>query len=263
MKYYGLISGLPTLRIMRPAQPPVADLRAMLDQYLSGRDSAVVHHFFYQWDLTNYNAYVQAKDWWMEGGNLDRAAIEEWYKKDKAPDTPFGEEAPTALGERKTPIQRIQDHWETYYAVMSELSDGRLDRLLIADKTLKNFFKGTMERKTGAKAGVHYLSGGLFDRYSYNKLLIADIQAEYPQLAQVLTFFEEGDPFVREQKMLEVKWNFLDYLAFFDPFGMPGLISWLMKYLDLAKWGQNNPKRGALYVREFENNIVNQIPHTP
>jgi len=262
MKYYGLISGLPTLKIQGAADPSAAELRTLLDQYTEGRDAEVVRHFFFQWDLTNYNAHVQEKDWWIEGGNMDREEIAKWFEKDRAPGTPFSEEAPTALGERKSDIQRIQDHWETYYRVMSELSGGELDAFLVADKTLKNFFKGYLERKIEAKAGVHYLSGGHFDRFSYDKLVIADIQAEYPQLAQLLSFFEEPDPFEREQKMLEVKWNFLDYMAFFDPFGMKGLFAWLMKYLDLAKWAQNDAERGVEYVREFEELIVNQIPST-
>lgn len=260
MKYYGLISGLPALKIKGSPSVPVLELRALLDQYVEGRDAEIVHHFFYQWDLTNYNAHVQEKDWWMEGGNLDKAEIAQWFEKDQAPGTPFGEQAPTALGENKSNIQRIQDHWETYYSVMSRLSGGELDAFLSADQTLKNFFKGYLERKIGAKEGIHYLSGGLFDRFSYNKLMIADIQAEYPQLAQLLSFFEVKDPFEREQKMLEVKWNFLDYMAFFDPFGMRGLFAWLMKYLDLAKWAQNNKQRGEEYIVAFEEQIVNQIP---
>ena len=53
MKYYGLISGLPGLKIMKPAQPPVKELRSLLDQYTEGRDAEIIYHFFYQWDLTN------------------------------------------------------------------------------------------------------------------------------------------------------------------------------------------------------------------
>jgi hypothetical protein len=260
MKYYGLISGLPGLKIMKPAQPPVLELRSLLDQYTEGRDAEIIYHFFYQWDLTNYNAHVQNKDWWMEGGNMDRAEIADWFEKDKAPGTPFGEQAPTALGERKSDIQRIQDHWETYYKIMSERSGGALDAFLVSDQTLKNFFKSYIERKIEAKEGIHYLSGGLFDRFSYNKLMIADIQAEYPYIAQVLSFFEETNPFERERKMLEVKWNYLDQLAFFDPFGLKGLFAWLMKYLDLAKWAQNNAERGAQYQKTFEDRIIQQIP---
>lgn len=262
MKYYGLISGLPTLKIQGAPAPSAADLRALLEQYTEGRDAVIVHHFFYQWDLTNYNARVQEKDWWMEGGNMDRDEIAKWFEKDRAPGTPFDEEAPNTLSERESPLVRIQKHWETYYQVMDELSAGELDDFLLTEKTLKNFFKGYLERKVGTEDGEHYLSGGLFDRFSYNKLMIADIQAEYPQLAQILSYFEVADPFERGQKMLEVKWNLLDYMAFYDPFGMKGLFAWLMKYLDLSKWAQNDAEKGLEYLREFEENIVNQIPST-
>lgn len=259
MKYYGLISGLPQLKIKGTVRPAVADLRALLDQYTEGRDAAIVHHFFYQWDLTNYNAYVQEKEWWMEGGNMDRQEIIQWFEKDRAPGTPFGAEAPTALGERKSAIQRIQDHWETFYELMSQLSKGELDEFLVTEQTLKNFFKGHLERKIEAKEGIHFLSGGLFDRFSYNKLMIADIQAEHPQLAQILSFFEENDPFEREQKMLEVRWAYLDYLAFFDPFGTKGLFAWLLKYLDLAKWAKKSEERGTKHLHQFEERIQHQI----
>jgi hypothetical protein len=33
-----------------------------------------------------------------------------------------------------------------------------------------------------------------------------------------------------------------------------------MKYLDLAKWAQNNAERGAQYQKTFEDRIIQQIP---
>lgn len=260
MKYYGLLSGLPTLRVKQSLPLPVAELKALMSQYTSGREAEIVYHFFYQWDLTNYNALVQHKNWWLEGGNMDRNEIEQWYEKDFAPNTPFSEQEPNALGNEKSDIARIQDHWERFYETMSALSGGQLNAYLVSEKTLKNFFKGYMERKIEAKAGVHFLSGGIFSRFSYNKLMITDIQAEYPQLAQLLSYFDEPDPFIREAKMLEVKWNYYDYLAFFNPFGLEGLFAWLLKYLDLAKWSANNAERGKEYLASFEKQILNQIP---
>ena len=260
MKYYGLLSGLPTLRIKKPLPLPVADLRSLLTQYTSGREAQIAHHFFYQWDLTNYNALVQNKDWWLDGGNMDKAEIQNWYQKDFAPNSPFSEQEPNALGEKKSDIARLQDHWERFYESLSALSGGQLNAFIVSEKTLKNFFKGYMERKIEAKAGIHFLSGGIFNRFSYNKLMITDIQAEYPQLAQLLSYFDEPDPFVREGKMLEIKWNYYDYLAFFNPFGLEGLFAYLLKYLDVAKWSANNRERGSTYLENFEKQILNQIP---
>ena len=189
MRYYGLISGLQALKIRKAPNPEVWELRSLLDQYISGRDAQIVYHFFYQWDLINYNACVQETDWWMEGGNLDRTGIERWFGENQAPGTPFGEEAPNALDEERSDIQRIPDHWETFYAVMSDLSRGELDPFLVREQTLKNFFSGYMEREIPAKAEENYLSGGIFDRFSYSKLPIADIQAEYPRLGAAAVVF--------------------------------------------------------------------------
>lgn len=258
MSYYGLISGLPQLQPTQNRVLEPSELRTLLTQYLEESDRKLVYHFFYQIDLINLNARIQDKDMWLEGGNMSKSEISQWHEKGKTENTPFDDRQESLQGEEHDKLREIQLHWQRFYDTFFSLAPDDMHNLIRYEISLKNFFKGYLERKIKAKEGVHFIDGGYFDRFTYNKLLIGDIQAEHPYLAGVLNHFEEVDPFERERKMIEAKWNYYHYEGFFDAFGIKRLITWLLQYLDLHKWQQNNTEKGKRKLEVFSQNLIQQ-----
>jgi hypothetical protein len=259
MTYYGLISGLPDLKPLQQPELDIHELRSLLHQYAQGQDALILHHFFFQLDLINYNAIIQKKPMWMDGGNIDKDTLEKWVHSGEIQDTPFQYLELHHAFENSTPTEHLQDYWQHFYDEWLRLAGENLHRLINFEISLKNFYKGYLERKIHHAASVHYLTGGWFDRFAYRKLLIGDIQAEHPHLAAVLACFETADPLEREQKILETKWRFYDYESFFSAFELPKLVTWLLKYLDLYKWQQNNKEQGLENIREFTDVLNTQI----
>lgn len=255
MSYYGLLSGLPELQPRKAPPMEVTELRRLCAAYIEPRHEAWLHHFFYQIDLINLNAIIQNKELWMEGGNLDRETLQRWHRSGKIEDMVFEVNNLNFEETKTTALDQLQNHWQVFYDHLRKLSPPNLQELITFEITLKNFYKGYLERRIKKEAGIYFLTGGDFDRFAYNKLLIGDIQAEHPHLAAVLTHFEEEDPYEREEKILKQKWNFYQYQAFFAPFELVGLASWLLQYLDLYKWQQNNAEQGRANLRKFEEKL--------
>ncbi len=258
MSYYGLISGFPDLKPGQNLNLEISNLKAALNQYLTEDDLLITHHFFYQIDLINFNSIIQKKSIWLSGGNVPKDEMTKWIKTGNLEDTPFVLEASQDLNQNLNPTQILQQHWQIFYDVLKDISNARLSKFISFEISLKNFFKSHLERIANLEVGEHYIEGGDFDRFAYNKLLMGDIQAEHPQLAAALSCFDVKNSFDREIKLLESKWKYYDYISFFDAFGFLGVYSWLCKYLDLHKWQLNNKELGLKNMEAFSEKIINQ-----
>lgn len=256
MHYFGLISGLPVLKPLQSPPLSFVEAKELIFQYLTDNDKEVIHHFFYQIDLINFNSLAQDKPLWIEGGNLDKEGLEAWFKTGKIEDTLFGTEKQNVELTETPPIDRLQVYWELFYKTLFSITGSSFSELIIFEISLKNFFKGHLERIIKSEPGIHFIEGGSFDRFAYNKLQIGDIQAEHPFLASVLGAFDMKDPFDRELKILEQKWKFYDHNTFFEPFSLNALFCWLLKLLDLHKWQLNNAEKGAMLINEIESELL-------
>lgn len=254
--YYGLLSGLPDLKPLQSLPLDVNELRFLCLQYLHPQHEKLFHHFFYQIDLINYNAQIQHRNGFLNGGNLSLEAIDLWVNKNVVPSEVFLSNNLGSYNEEATQIEKLQNYWETYYAHLQLISDGMLQNFIDFEISFKNFFKRYAERRLNLQSSEHYIQGGHFDRFAYDKLLIGDIQAEFPFLAQVLASFEIEDPQERELKIIEAKWKYYDYISFFDGFSFKALYAWLCKYLDVLKWQQNDAKLGQKNMALFQQSIT-------
>lgn len=256
MEFYGLISGLP---VLKPAQVPpfsIPELKQLVNQYILTKDEAIIKHFYYQIDLINYNSLIQDKPFCLEGGNFSNEDLSEWFKTGTTNGNTFSQLNIQGELSEKPSIQKLQEYWQLFYDELFKVSNHDFFELIQFEISLKNFFKGHLERIIKQEPGIHFIEGGNFDRFAYNKLQIGDIQAEHPFLAAVLSAFDIENPFEREIKILEQKWKFYDYNTFFEPFGIKALFCWLLKFLDLHKWQLNNKEQGEKLLNEFEGNLL-------
>jgi len=258
MNYFGLISGFPNLKPRQNLNLEVTDLKAMLSQYLTEEDQKIATLFFYQIDLINFNSIIQNKSLWLDGGNLNQENLTKWIKTGILEDSPFTANTNDNLNQKPNQTEALQAHWQKYYEVLLMQSNPTLTRFITYEITLKNFFKSYLERFAKVESGQHYIDGGKFDRFAYNKLLMGDIQAEYPFLAAALSSFDVKNAFDRETKLLDAKWKYYDYVSFFDAFSFMGVYAWLCKYLDLLKWQLNNKELGKENLEAFSKKITQQ-----
>ena len=260
MKYYGLISGLPDLHIGTSPELPIKELKRLLFQYADEGDSYLFRLFFTQLDLINLNAVIQEKKLWMQGGYLTKDDLQSWARNGKLNIPPFLDlEEQLQPRENRDPLLQIQFYWQELYNAMLRIGPPNVRKLVNYEISLKNFMKSYMERKLSDSLSEHYLEGGWFDRFAYSKLLMGDIKAEHPYLAEVLQHMDNDDPFQREEKILEARWEFFDSIAFFDAFSTSALFAWILKYLDVYKWGYNNADQGKMIMEDLESRILNQL----
>ena len=253
MKYYGLISGLP---VPKPGQALVfnlMDLRQQIEPYLEGRDLAAIRHFFYRIDLANLESLIYGQNRWLRGGNMTEESLRKSLNPGSTLEWPLSDEAPSQSA--KSPIQQLHLYWQRYYAIQFEGAPDEIDRMLAFEISIKNFMAGQLQQKLAPDQEPQFLDGGLFDRFAYARMLMADIQAEFPYLSAVLASLPITDPNERQEKITEAKWLYYEYVAFFDPFGLPGLFSLLLRYLDQHSWQQRDETVGQVLLDKFRQSL--------
>ncbi|MBI1192220.1 MAG: DUF2764 family protein [Bacteroidetes bacterium] len=256
MKYYGLISGLPVPKSGQGLTFSIPDLRSQVEPYLQDAHLAAFRHFFYRIDLANLEAMMLQHDRFKAGGNLDQEQLRRlWHREAGAtwslsdPDEP----------EAETPVERLHGFWQRYYDQLIAYDADQLQRLFSYEISLKNFSAGFLRTALQEPEEPHYLEGGRFDRFAYNKLQVADIQAEHPAMAATLNSLTLPDPDQRERSLTETKWTYYDHVVFFDPFGLQGLFALMLRYLDMAAWQERDANLGAQQLSAFSEQIRQRI----
>jgi hypothetical protein len=256
MIYYGLVSGLPDPQVGRPLGYDFASLKEMLLSFLSPEDSALAHHFFYRIDLQNLQSLAEHNDFFVGGGNLNREETEHWFRQRHLDIPPFDQ---IAIPESDTPqelLNYLHALWQAYYHRLAELSDENTKRLWRFEIAYKNFTAGHLQKLSGSADENRFLEGGDFDRFAYARLVIGDIQAEHPFLATVLSSLEMPHPQERQAAIIEKRRKFLDYAAFFDAFGMTGVMSWVLKAFEVIEAENLKGDSGRNRLKTFSDNII-------
>lgn len=257
MTYYGLVSGLPDPQFGRPLGYDITSLKALIFSYADENDAHLLHHFFYRIDLQNLLFYSEEQNLFLEGGNLQKEEIENWYKQLRTDVAPFDAVEVPENHDKQQFLDYLHQLWQIYYNTLNDLSDANTRRLWLYDISLRNFTAGHLFKKSGLEGEARYLEGGNFQRFDYAKLMLGDIQAEHPFQAATLACLEMDHPHERQAAMAESNRKFYDYVAFFEPFGISGLMSWLMKALEVMEAENYHTETGAARLKTFSENILN------
>jgi hypothetical protein len=259
MKYYGLISGLPVPKSSQGLTFSIPELRSQVEPYLQDKALRAFHHFFYRIDLANLEAMLLQHDNWRDGGNLDQEHLRRiWHREAGA--TWALEQEDDAQTEQHSAnqqglVERLHRFWQAYYDQLIAFDPGQLSRLFSYEISLRNFKAGYLRSVLGQEDEPLYLQGGRFDRFAYNKLQVADIQAEHPAMAATLNSLTLPDPEQRERSLTETKWRYYDHVVFFDPFGLQGLFAMMLRYLDMADWQARDAGAGQQQLDQFSETL--------
>ena len=286
MKYYGLISGLPVPKSGQGLTFSIPELRSQVEPYLQANHLKAFHHFFYRIDLANLEAMVLQHDYWRDGGNLEQEHLRRIWHREAGATWPLADDDEyhdqgaslersatlerNTSAERTTPaesgaqtkhisVQRLHRFWQAYYDQLIAFDPEQLSRLFSYEISVRNFKAGYLRSVLGEQDEPLYLEGGRFDRFYYNKLQVADIQAEHPAMAATLTSLTLPDPEQRQRSLTETKWRYYDHVVFFDPFGLQGLFAMMLRYLDMAAWQERNPQQGEEHLRAFSEALRQNI----
>jgi len=253
MKYYGLISGLPVPKPGQKLTVGIPELRSQVEPYLQDDHLKAFRHFFYRIDLANLEAMMLQNDLFKAGGNLDQEHLRRIWQREAGATWPLADPDEEQTGQ--TPVERLHGYWQHYYEQLIAFDPDQLQRLFSYEISLKNFTAGYLRAVLGEEDEPLYLEGGRFDRFAYNKLQVADIQAEHPAMAATLTSLTLPDPEQRERSLTETKWRYYDHVVFFDPFGLQGLFAMMLRYLDMAAWQERDARQGEQHLAAFHEQL--------
>lgn len=258
MKYYGLISGLPVPRMGHQAVVEWRTLRSQITPFLSREDAESFHTFFYRIDLLNLEAFFYGQDRWIQVGNATEQVLRNVLENgaERTWSLLSGMELPSS-GPLK--VEVLHRCWQRYFDLQAKDAPEAVQHMLAFEISLRNFRAGVLASQLEPDAQAQYLEGGWFDRFAYGRLVLADIQAEYPELAAALTPLQTAAD-DREEKIREACWRYLEYAAFFDPFGFSGLFSLLLRYLDVHQFQRRDDERGAEVLNAFRHQLTTPIP---
>jgi hypothetical protein len=258
MKYYGLISGLTVPRPCQALDFRMGELRSRMEPFLSVADAVAVRHFFYRIDLYNAEALWRGEESWLEGGNTSEDQLRRSLGRGLSPEWSLSEEGDNLPdpADRAQTARMLHRYWQRYYQQQRSLAPEALDMLLTFEISLKNFTAGLLAAAMDPDAEPEFLEGGGFDRFAYSRLILADIQAEHPYLYAALSSLSLADVRERELKLTEAKWRFYNYAAFFDPFGLRGLFSLLLRYLDNYRWQQRDAELGKARMETLTRDLI-------
>lgn len=256
MTYYGLVSGLPDPQIGRPMGMDISALKALLFSYMPEQDAQLLDWFFYRIDLYNMLAIAEQNDVFSEGGHLNREETEHWMRSMHTDVFPFSEVATPEGHSKAEQLEYLHQLWQVYYDNLIAQSDENTRRLWSFEIGLHNFTAGYMFKQTEAAGEPRFIDGGHFDRFAYSRLMLGDIQSEHPFTASVLACLEMEHPAERRQAMSEKSRKFYDYASFFEPFGMSGVMAWLLKALEVLQIESYQTEQGANRLKTFSQNII-------
>lgn len=283
-EYYALGAGLPTLRLETGKTPPVTpeDFVELLGGSASSRDRQLLELMLYREDNRALVAllydrpipeprhpYVVGIDRLKrlvaaaEGGQITSPMVGEEQQLDLR-------DYPSYLVDfireyrHDQEIDRPAEHFyedildNYYYRYVMEKGDKfvrtwtnfeRSIRLVLAAVTIKRHDLDAQKLIVGDSELVRLLRSGNWHDISFLK--------EGEVVQQVLQISEEEDISLKEHKIDQLKWDFLDSLTFADTFSIDTMLAYFLKLQLLDRWSSLDEERGKETFRE----IVDRLNH--
>ena len=277
-KYYYLKSGLPTLSFEDTKIPfTISEFKDVLDQTLTSSDKRLVDLYFLKYDNKNLISYIHFPDSepdprgkikYKEFKTLhkvltgedesERAAIEkelppyiiEFYRK-----YILGETTDDADEERKNDNKAIplEDLLSAlYYEYVMKCENRFFAAWFELNLNINNMFAAITCRKYDLDR-VEYIVGDNEIAQSLRTSNARDFglsdTAEYIQ--DVLRIVEETDLLVRERKVDQLKWKWLEDNTFFDPFDIDSIFAYLLELEMIERWATLDRATGEKTFRKL------------
>lgn len=256
MSYIAFIAGLPEISWDdRKLSLTIADFRAQLKDYISGKDEELLNLFF----LPNDNAqllrllYKQDPDPALQTVYPVKLLEEEIQEPDK--------EIPSYLREFITDFKEEHLKYDLspenvlswmYYDYMMKADNALVRSYAEFSMNLKNLVTAINCRKYGFEISREVIGSNEFAvalRTSNAKDF--GLAMDYPYVDKVISLMENDDLVERERGLDLIIWNFLDEAVTFEYFSLERVISYMLKLMIVERWSKMSSESGRRVFMEM------------
>jgi hypothetical protein len=268
-KYYYLIAGLPNISFDDSKLPyTVVAFRDELGNYLSGADSRLLNLFTLKFDNDNLLGQIQHPDYEPDiRGRITYEEFNELLLANKE-DIPFKNRSKrlppyfetfvrsfTAAREKedeKPPVPWADYLSALYYGYAMKSSNKFVAAWFELNLNIKNILIATICRKHKLER-VDYIVG---DNDAANSIRTSnardfDLGDTLDYLPTVLNIAEESDLLVRERKIDQLKWEWLEEMTIYKTFDVESLLVYLLRLEMMERWATLDKAAGERSFRQL------------
>ncbi len=254
--YYTILTGQPPLTMSDTAtRTPLAQLKDLFTEAVSGDDAQAVADFFLKFDCLNLVRLL--KD--PENQHIDPRGILSHEQLDELIQSEHGtgqdlEQVPEFIktfpedfhAKTGSPTYFPEDEMLLqYYTYAIGTKDPEVAAWYQFNFDLQNVMTALVARKNGWKVSDYVKGEGDFcDALRTSMAADFGLSGVMPFVADIIGIADETDPVKKEKKMDALKWAWLDEHTFFEPFGLTALIAYLARTEILERWALLDPQQG-------------------
>lgn len=251
-KYYCLIAGLPEISLDDHKIPfTIAEFRDELNEILQKKDKALIGLFYLKYDNKNILGKLQQPDYvWDSKGVIPEDAFDEMYKRLKEEGIPTEDKRIPSYVIRFIELYLAQNEkgeqtiipWEDrlaalYYHYGMDCKNKFISAWFELNLNINNMFTALTARKYDLDikfyiVGENEVAESLRTSHArdFGLTVLVDYWVEISRIA------EETDLYLREKKIDQFKWLWLEENSFFKTFEIDSVFAYLARLEMLERW---------------------------
>lgn len=266
-KYYCLIAGLPNISLDDSKVPfTITDFRSELDEILTTTDRKLIDLFYLKFDNKNLIVQAQFPDHdpdprgsitYDEFMSLFKALKEEEKapKNEKIP--PYFEEFFKLYLSEAEKAEKPEISWEDrlatyYYAYAMGCNNKFVAEWFELNLNINNLLTAIIARKHGLEK-ADYIVGDNEIAQTLRTSNARDfgLGDSVDYLPMIQRIAEETDLFVREKKIDQLKWAWLEENTFFKTFDIESVFAYMLRLEMIERWVSLDKAKGEKTFREL------------
>lgn len=256
MDYIAFIAGLPEIAWDdRKLSLTVAEFRAQLKEYISGKDEKLIDLFF----LPNDNAQVLRLLNKQEpnGALMTVYPVKLLEEETQEPDKVIPAYLRDFITDFKDEQLRYAESPENvlswmYYDYMMQADNLLIRKYAAFSMNLKNLVTALNARKYGMEIANQVIGDNEFSvalRTSTTKDF--GLAMDYPFVEKVIALMESDNLVERERGLDLIIWNFLDEAVTFEYFSLERVISYMLRLMIVERWSKMDSESGRQVFMEM------------
>lgn len=271
-QYYCLIAGLPELTPEDVKMPfALQTFKNELQETLSASDYALVRLYFLQYDNDNLLAFLKSNEAALNPlGEFDVNDFEEMVKVVKESDTPAFKGMPDYFKNFFADyFSEKSDEGNTlfsdklsalYFRHASHASNDFVARWFVFNMNLQNILVAHNCRKYNLDISTWVVGDNYVARQLKNSTARDfGLTGDFENIEEILRLADEKDLQLRERKLDQLRWNWLDDNSFFNYFTIERVFSYLVKLGIVERWQSMDAAKGGARFKEMVNRFIGEI----
>lgn len=270
-KYYYLISGLPELQLdSQKLKISMTDFKSELDEHLNGNDKKITDYFFMQYDNINLLRYLKNPEAELHPlGNITADDFKEIMLLFQETDEPDYKQMPEYF-KKFVPAYKAEKPLFNDMSWEDQLTSLYFDHAINSKNqfvsdwfrfnlTINNILTAVNCKKHNYNREANVVgSGEIAEAIRYSNSRDFGIAPVFPEVEEILRITESTDILEKEQKIDQLKWEWLEDKGFFHFFDIEHLFVYLIKLEMLSRWVKLEKETGLKIFKE----MIEKLQHS-